>query len=301
MSSPRNRFQFDPPEIVLLALGVLVCAWTLERQAFTLCIECAFATVLVVSAILITARFAASSSGLTADRWERARVFVSLPFLLWFYGSALGRLVPVLGAPLRDATMLSIDRTLFGETPSVPAIALASPLAVEVLSACYLSLHAMMACLLIWAFMGDAARVRRICQPSYLAFAVGFFGYIAMPCVGPEHAFPALFTAALPVGPISAVNNSVISAGTALYDVFPSLHTGMALTILIHDARAFRRRFYFLLLPCTGIIISTIVLRYHYAIDLIFGAILAITVSAWPIGARRPAESDERVPEAQAA
>ena len=301
MAESRVRLQFDPQEWLLLGLGVLVCAWTLERQCFALCAEFAVATALLAAGLLFTSRREASTTGLAADRWSRLRILASLPYMLWFYSSALVRLVPALGLSLHDGTMLAIDRTLFGETPSVAATALASPLLVEVLSACYVALHPLMACLLVWALTGDAARARRICQPSYLCFVVGFYGYLLLPCVGPEHAFAALYPAELPVGLISAFNTKLVNAGTAVYDVFPSLHTAIALTILIHDARANRRRFYWLLLPCTGIIVSTIFLRYHYAIDVMAGSLMAAAMSALPVEARRPAETESRLPEAQAA
>lgn len=293
MQEPRSRFPLDPHESALLALGALVSAWTVERRAFSLFAECAFATTLLASAIAYCARREATCAASAFDRWSRLRIFASFPFMLWFYCVAVGRLVPALGEPLRDATLLSIDRAIFGETPSVAATRLALPLAVEVLSLCYVSLHIMMFTLLIWAFSADAARARRICQPVFLAFAIGFLGYITVPAIGPERAFPALFATPLPVGPLSALNTRIIDSGTALYDVFPSLHTGIALCILIHDARANRRRFYWLLLPCIGIIVSTIVLRYHYAIDLAAGALLAVAVNALPAESRRRSTEQE--------
>jgi len=297
----RNRFPLDPHESTLLVLGALVSAWTLERRALPLFAECAFATTLLACALAFCARREVTSSGLTADRWSRLRTFSSFPFLMWFYCSAVGRLVPVLGAPIRDGTLLAIDRAVLGETPSVAATRLAAPLTVEILSLCYVSLHVMMATLMVWAYSADAMRARRICQPVFLAFAIGFFGYIMVPAVGPERAFPWLFATPLPVGALSGFNTRIINAGTALYDVFPSLHTGIALCILIHDARQNRRRFYFLLAPCIGIIVSTIVLRYHYAIDLFAGALVAALVSALPIEAPRSVADEEPLSEPQAA
>jgi membrane-associated phospholipid phosphatase len=69
-----------------------------------------------------------------------------------------------------------------------------------------------------------------------------------------------------------------IDAGEANpWDCFPSGHTMLTITSLIILWRWNRRWFRWLLLPSLLLIVSTVVLRYHWSIDVLVGALLA-----WP-------------------
>ena len=68
-------------------------------------------------------------------------------------------------------------------------------------------------------------------------------------------------------------NAAVVAAGSSAYDIFPSLHTYITLVLLEHDRREHPRRFRVLLPVAVAILLSTLVLRYHYAVDLVAGAL----------------------------
>ena len=75
-------------------------------------------------------------------------------------------------------------------------------------------------------------------------------------------------------GGIARLIGEVIAWGSSGYDVFPSLHVMVTCILLEHDWREVRRRFWIMLGPCIGLFISTIYLRYHYAVDIFAGFLL---------------------------
>ena len=61
-------------------------------------------------------------------------------------------------------------------------------------------------------------------------------------------------------------------------DCFPSGHTELTLLVLYY-ARKFHRKTFWWLLPLgTGVIISTVYLRYHYVVDVVAGALLTVAI-----------------------
>ncbi len=205
----------------------------------------------------------------------KAKLAAAYAFAFWFY-SAVVRIVPVLRESRFDEALLTIDRRLFGETPAALFDPSGWPAAVEALSAAYLSYHVYLHLALAAAFLRPVEETRRLCRPLYLAFALGFAGYLLVPAVGPWRAFPALFDRPLTGGLLAAANAHVVEAGSSVYDVFPSLHVGITLVLLAHDRRHARRRFRVMLPIACLLLVSTIALRYHYAVDLAAGGILAL-------------------------
>jgi len=63
-------------------------------------------------------------------------------------------------------------------------------------------------------------------------------------------------------------------------DCFPSGHTELTLLVLYYSRKLHRKTFWRFLPFGIGIIVSTVYLRYHYAIDVAAGALLALLVIA---------------------
>jgi membrane-associated phospholipid phosphatase len=62
------------------------------------------------------------------------------------------------------------------------------------------------------------------------------------------------------------------------YDAFPSGHTELTLLVLYYAQRFHRRTFWWILPAGSALIISTVYLRYHYVVDVIAGAFLALAI-----------------------
>jgi membrane-associated phospholipid phosphatase len=109
------------------------------------------------------------------------------------------------------------------------------------------------------------------------SFYVTYVGYILFPAVGPRFSLYHLQTTAL-VGyaltlPIREYLNWLEHV---MRDAFPSGHTMLALVVLFYTWR-YEKRLLFVFAPIASlIIISTIYLRYHYAVDVLAGIILTI-------------------------
>jgi hypothetical protein len=224
---------------------------------------------------LATALYGCVVAGLRKanDAWQKIRLLASYGFLVWFYFS-VARLAPAVGAPVQDEALYALDRALFRETPAVYLQSLIMPWLTDLLSACYLSFHVylQLAVLhLLWRRLDAAVRLSIYLFTSY---AIGFCGYLLVPAMGPWKAFPQLFSIPLAGGVMTQLNAWVVAQGSSVYDVFPSLHVLVTFVLLDHDWREVRSRFWVMLVPTLGLVVATIYLRYHYAVDLLAGGAL---------------------------
>lgn len=277
-------------EIALLAVGPLLTALLIVRSSPSPILVEACAITIAYGGLLVFLNKKKSQSS------QRLRLLFAYLFTFWFY-SGVQRFSPALGFPVQDETLRQLDELIFSEMPALTLQSLSSQLTTEILSLCYLSYHLYMHVILgtaLWTGRG----LRELGNVLFLAFALGFVGYLFVPAVGPGPAFPGLFHP-LPEGYLGAkLNRFVVAQGSSVYDVFPSLHGLLTAVMLAHDYQRHRRRFWIMLGPCTGLLISTLYLRYHYAVDLIAAAgifLLTLYISHLHKGAieERPAENSE--------
>ncbi|HMJ67231.1 MAG TPA: phosphatase PAP2 family protein, partial [Candidatus Binatia bacterium] len=59
---------------------------------------------------------------------------------------------------------------------------------------------------------------------------------------------------------------------------FPSLHVLITCILLDHDSRHVRWRFWTMVIPALGLLISTIYLRYHYGVDVLVAFVLFLVL-----------------------
>jgi hypothetical protein len=189
-----------------------------------------------------------------------------------YLASAL--VVEALRVPVRSEMLLSFDRAMFGETPAVWLSSFRSPWVGDFLSAGYLSYLIYLHVALISALLADDASRARWMHQVWGAFAVGLIGYFLVPASSPDRAFPELFSQPLAGGFIMHANEALNAAGSARYDAFPSLHVLVTLTLLHHDWHERRGRFRVMLIPSCVMLVSTLALRMHYAVDLLVSAAL---------------------------
>ena len=214
-----------------------------------------------------------------AARWptvamERVRLAL-LPVLVNTAYPQLGAVMQHLGGKSWDARLLQSDRALLGETPAVLLGAWTGPVLTEFLSACYLLFF-----FGVLAAFGVAVR-RPVPQGARLfnglisVYGLGFLGYTLVPAAGPHLAMPEVFAVPLTGGWITRANAALVAGGSNGVDVFPSLHVAVTAFLMGSLWRGRRRLFWALLLPAAGLGVATLYLRYHDAIDVLAGLLLA--------------------------
>jgi membrane-associated phospholipid phosphatase len=190
--------------------------------------------------------------------------------------SALCWLLPSVHPDPYDYVWLDFDRWLFGDdiarySDNMP------PWLIEVLQLDYAAFYGLCiaSALLVGLSSGRHAFDRAVLL-IVGGFLSSYLGYLLVPTIAPklvlEH--PHELTGLWFTQP---VRESIDAMEANHWDCFPSGHTLLALTNLIMLWRWARRWFWILLLPSVGLILSTILLRYHWASDVVVGALWA-----WP-------------------
>jgi hypothetical protein len=205
------------------------------------------------------------------------RLFASFGFVVWFY-CAIARITPALGTTLRDEVLLAIDEAMFGQTPAILFEQVATMWLTNLMSLCYLTYHVYLAVAVLHAALAPNIASQRLSIYLFTGFAIGFAVYLLVPAVGPAFAYPELFRGPLPYGTPARLIAEMVAAGSSGYDVFPSLHVLITCILLDHDWREVRRRFWMMVVPSLGLLISTVYLRYHYGVDVLAGFLLFLAL-----------------------
>jgi hypothetical protein len=183
-------------------------------------------------------------------------------------------------AVLLDERLLRLDQLLFGQTPAVAWERFATPVVVEWFAFFYFSYYALHVLNVLGSALFDEGE--RMAELLFAAMAVaclGYVGYTLVPGIGPH----ATLQFAQPLRGyyfFGLVQGTVDAAGAQL-DIFPSLHTAFpslfALHALRHRDRApFRYLWPVSVLFAVNIVIATMFLRWHYAVDVVVGFALAV-------------------------
>ena len=228
---------------------------------------------LAVLAFVLWSRWLALHRSHDAPRLLRAALAViGLPIVF----SSLCWLLPGVHPEPYEFAFLAIDRALFGSDVGRLADRL-PPVAVELLQFVYASFYG----ICVASALGAGKRSGRAAFDRAVLLLVGGFltsylGYLLVPTLGPKVvlAFEREITG-LWLTP--ALRASIDGGEANPWDCFPSGHTMLALTSLLILWRWNRRWFRWFLLPCLLLIASTVLLRYHWVLDVVAGALLA-----WP-------------------
>jgi membrane-associated phospholipid phosphatase len=227
----------------------------------------------------------------TAVRWVHD--WNAFPLVIFTYKHLYPMISPLHKGKDYDWLLIAADRWLFQANPTQWLVRFSHPFLTEALEIAY-------SLFFVFFIVVGVELYRRpdLSQFRYFRFTVvyGFFisymGYFFLPAVGPRftlHDFTRLpaelpglfFTPALrwfinlcESIPSGATNS--IALACAQRDVFPSGHTMMTLLVLILAYRFQLMTRHGLLVVGALLIFGTVYLRYHYFIDILAGAVLAI-------------------------
>ncbi|HET7463561.1 MAG TPA: phosphatase PAP2 family protein [Longimicrobium sp.] len=111
-------------------------------------------------------------------------------------------------------------------------------------------------------------------------YALSFLGYLFLPARGPIVQMAGDFTVPIDGGPFHAIIVRSVEQVGGPHGAFPSLHVGASLFATLFDLRhrnPLRALIYFPLVATISL--ATLVLRYHYAVDLVAAVVLAFVAS----------------------
>jgi len=187
-----------------------------------------------------------------------------------------------------DWLLINIDRWIFGGDPTHWLSVIAHPFVTEILQISYASYYLIL--LSVFFELSFEKRHTEYFLGSFLViygFYLSYIGYFLLPAVGPRftlYDFNSLDTSLPGIWATNALRDFV-NAGESIprnvpnaidfaqRDAFPSGHTQLTLTILYIAFTNNIKSRWVLLVAGSLLIISTVYLRYHYAIDVIAGVV----------------------------
>jgi 1-acyl-sn-glycerol-3-phosphate acyltransferase len=210
----------------------------------------------------------------TALSWRIGMLFYPVAMNLIFTNMKVS--VPRIHPGKLDWLLQRADSYFVGVNLSVRLQTLVHPVLTELFSFCYsLFFIYLLFSLIYYFFTSEVQVLRRFVIGLFTIYGIGFLGYSFVPAAGPCHAMADQFTVPLHGWWITRLNDRLVSIGSNGVDVFPSLHCAVSAFFLFFDRRHRPWRFRLYLVPCVGLWMSTIYLRYHYAVDLVCGFALA--------------------------
>jgi hypothetical protein len=232
--------------------------------------------------------------GTTARRWGWAYYPVAMNVAFLMLGPTIKNATPWRA----DALLQAIDTHLVGTNLSLRLQPWVSPVLSDLMSLGYMFFMVLLFGSLLF-YLLRSPHLERCYRGLFSVYGLGFAGYAVLPAAGPYVALADRFAVPIQGGWLTALNAQMVVTGSNQVDVFPSLHIAVSLFLWLTLLKDYRR-LGVLLTPLLVLLwASTIYLRYHYCVDLIAGACLALGVFGLTAG-RHVAEplslSDALVP-----
>ena len=206
---------------------------------------------------------------------EFVHTFSPILFIVLIYES-LGDMTHHLW-PDVDPALIQIDLFLFGVHPTLWMQRWIVPWFTDLMSLAYLSYYFLPVTLVSVLYLKERPGLYPALFVLTLGYYISFIGYILFPAVGPRYAMDQLYAVPLEGSFITDfVRDGLNAIEHNKRDVMPSGHTQIALMVVYLAYRYEKALFYVFLPVVSGLVLSTVYLRYHYVIDLVVGAALAI-------------------------
>ncbi len=207
------------------------------------------------------------------------RCWYPLPYVAACY-KEMALLIPAIRHSDADAWLAGLDFRFWGVHPTIWLERIYNPALTEYLQTVYTLFvpAVLLVAFLLW-------HRRRYGEFQYYAFliALGFLasyaGYLWVPARGPRFLLKPLEH--LPLQGLWLFQNmqhTLDKLESAHYDCFPSGHTELTILAWWMSRLVSNRLFWAYFYYTVSIIFATVYLRYHYTVDLLAGAALAVTL-----------------------
>ncbi|HOD07252.1 MAG TPA: phosphatase PAP2 family protein [Myxococcota bacterium] len=277
---------FEPMDFVvlgfLLALIAVVAAFS-DRLPDSRTPLVAFATAIVGYIAMVRMLFRLNPGPTVSLLIRSAGLYVVFPFVYMHFDMVVEFLNPFRA----ETTLMAIDRFMFmGTNPNAALQSLLTPWAVNILQVCYAVYYTVFMFALIMLPFRQHQRFAAFLTSVALLFAASFTGYILVPARSPyviaqlpEFSSIINLTQSVSGHPfVIGIREAIHNASNFRFDCFPSGHTAGPVLVFL-TLFSWRKSVALALAPFfAAIVFSTLYLQYHYVIDVIAGAAVAVGV-----------------------
>ncbi|RMG16191.1 MAG: phosphatase PAP2 family protein [Deltaproteobacteria bacterium] len=217
------------------------------------------------------------------DRGWRAyaAAFWPIPCIFLVYLS-LNPFIDLVQPHLLDPYLIMAEAWLLGGHLSVWAERWLPPVLVDCLMLAYASYYFWPIALCARLFgRRDEAAFSHVAVTVILAFWFNYVFYALVPAIGPRFTLAPEFQGPVEGWLIGHYLYRSYLFSPVLRDCFPSGHTAVTLLVLYRAWRYDRRFFAVMLVPGCLLIAATVLLRFHYLIDIFFALPFALAVGAF--------------------
>jgi membrane-associated phospholipid phosphatase len=209
-------------------------------------------------------------------RWELVRDAMPFLFCANVYAN-LHDLIMFYGAPDITATLHRWDVMLFGVEPSLWAERFIHPFLTDFFTFCYWLFYVCSPLLGLLLYVRKDWRAFRYTMVSVvLCLFIGYIGYVSWPAAAPRLAIADLYTVPLHGwSPFLDYSRTAPAAvPLTVRGAFPSLHCAVALLALLLAWKHMRWYFWVQIPFGVGLIVGTVYLRHHWAVDILAGFVV---------------------------
>jgi len=273
-----------PAELALLLalVAMTVVAWTHPAK-----VPVAARTSLVTVGALFA--IAALALGENRTGWRYwCRELLPVPVVPYIFLN-LGRLIPLVNPRTYDKELEALDRALLGHEVQDALYSLPLPAWIaDVLTLAYSTFFFLAIVLAVVLAARHDPFLPQVTAAVVFTFVVSYAGYFVVPAYGPRTTVAQQRYLSLPAGLVGDhVREQLDHWEKTKTDAFPSGHTMVTLAVL-YCARRRYRTLYNVLLPIgTLLIAATILLTYHYVVDILAAVPLmagSVALAAWAAG-----------------
>jgi membrane-associated phospholipid phosphatase len=201
-----------------------------------------------------------------------------LATVLTFYFN-LRPILPLINPASYDGALYQLDLAIFGLEPTLAIERFTTPRVVEWFAFFYYSYFFFIASF-IFVMIFTCERDDRLASFAtglLMIVGIGHYVYTLVPGFGPYAYLAHEYAAPLEGGTFYFMVLDTVSKAGPMRDIFPSLHTALPTFLCLFAWRHFPRVATVATIFAANIILATVVLRWHYAVDVLAGLLLAVT------------------------
>jgi len=278
------RFVLNPSDLLTLFFLVLLAGLAVFSAPANPSWAGLFATYAALAVAILAAALYRTRVGPAKKGFHLSVVTTVISLAIIF--NSLGALIAGIHATTFDPHLIAIDHAMFGVHPTVWLERLVNPMLTALLQFAYISYYFIPISLgVVLIAKGRFGEFEEVLFGILLCFYLSYVGYLLVPAIGPRFTLSHLQTGDLQVSPfIETIQDALNVLEKNKTDAFPSGHTAVSLMCLYYAWKEREKKLFAVLIPVvTGLLISTVYLRYHYVIDIIAGiALTGLTIALAP-------------------